>query len=139
MESIGDAAQRLLAKLEARIAEKKASRTPQGPGEIQADGFSIMVLKAKAGVSCHDIERPDRPHHREDDMGEERAEALPVRMRCRSRGGVPGASARLGEVRLYPRLASPLRLAAANDDRRVHTEARACSAISATSIDLWQM
>lgn len=91
MESLGDAAQRLLANLEARIARKKASERLQG-----SDKFSDRQPQARPGgnedgPSCLSVSRPSGAH-----------------------------------------------VAACNDNRR-HTDTRACSAISATSIAFWQV
>lgn len=123
METVGRAAQRLLAKLEARAAKEKI-----------AGGFSVMVEDSAHGVNRHGG-RPDRPPHRDDLSSEDRAEALPVRngiadSASRSAGG--------GEAGSSSRFAVPLR-PACNDNRRGHTETRACSAISARSIDFWQV
>lgn len=68
MESLGQAARRLVERLE-RAAKAK---------EKIAGGFSVMVEDSAHGVNCHGG-RPDRPPHRDDSMGEDRAEALPVR------------------------------------------------------------
>lgn len=47
MESFGEAAQKLLAKLEARIAEKKVSRRPETPGEIESGEPSVVSVNGE--------------------------------------------------------------------------------------------
>ena len=106
MESIGDAARRLLAKLDARRAREKG-----------ADGFGVMVESAASkNRSCRDSVRPDRPHHRDDDMGEDRAVALPVKNEIQE-SAMPQARGREGQGSRREPL--PV-IRPANDDKRDH-------------------
>ena len=108
MESLGAAAKRLLAKLdcdaqarkkapgrlkgreelkpEAKGREEETSQTSgirvrgQRGLEFDADGFRVESKKdaPRVGETNRRVVRPDRPHHRDDSIGEDRAEALPV-------------------------------------------------------------
>lgn len=108
MESLEAAAKRLLARLDARVARERA------------DGFGVMVHAAICRVGS------DRPLHREDELSQDRAEALPVRIGMRSRSAqldvVPRRPASGEGNDGGPRLLSPFcaQVRRSDNDNRAH-------------------
>lgn len=94
----------LLQEMDARKARKAAGA--ETPAEITADGFvTVPPAKCRGGS--------DRPlSNREDDMSQDRAEALPVRIEY-------GAARRRPDGGFSSRL-RPATQVAANDDGPVH-------------------
>src|SRR5690606_25649987 len=121
VESIGAAAQRLLAKLDARASERnKAAGRLEGRHEFVADGICVMDRgTAWNGMTRPDIDGADRPPHREDCAEIDRAgligSTLPVRIgmaRRRPRPGEQVSSCYALRVAMAVR-----RLGVANDNR----------------------
>lgn len=69
METVGQAALRLLQRLEARKAREKASGSLEGPSKFDAGGFGIMGEGTAPGGKTHRVTacgRPDHPLNRDE-------------------------------------------------------------------------